>query len=306
MVKTTIYLPHHPRCAKSPFHIYLHYAAQTRLFSIEFFLEEIHGAGASACHLGREVGRDGLREASTFLRPVFRSCDSDSSNRAFVLLWCGKPVTTVEIKRKPDEMHVFPQRIYTLLYTLRIFGKSPGRLRTVAEFLQESKLVHVVQVAAGPDSANLEQWVPLRIRLSTELMWDILGLSFATSPSSVQVPGFFDDSMQPPTTLPSEQPSSIFEIAAATSPDITLQDSDGGQAAPVPSTSIYPISREDEAFDRQNNTVVIQNETLGDNPSWLWQHHSQVSGQQNVARQHLHESAIGDGWDAPWWEFGRF
>lgn len=145
--------------------------------------------------------------------------------------------------------------------------------------------------------------MPSKVRLSSELMWNILGTSFSTDLLSTSVVSLFDHSMLPNITQ-SAQPGSIFEITVSTSPDVTVQISDGGQAALIPSTPIDSIPSEDEAVHNQNDIVVIQDESLRSNPSWLWQHPSQFPNQDDAERQDLDDSAMGESSDPIWWELG--
>ena len=105
----------------------------------------------------------------------------------------------------------------------------------------------MAQMAAGPDSMDVEDWMPSKIYLSVPLMWEILQFSFASdgnssssSSSNNPTAGLLDPSLTPPAPAArhndDDDESSTLEIIVATSPEITINTADGGQEAPTMSS----------------------------------------------------------------------
>lgn len=88
-------------------------------------------------------------------------------------------------------------------------------------------------MAAGPESMDVEDWVPSKIYLSVPLMWEILQFNSTEESQDVSTAGLLDASLVPAITQDNaSDESTTLEIAVATSPEITINTADGGQEAP--------------------------------------------------------------------------
>lgn len=95
----------------------------------------------------------------------------------------------------------------------------------------------MTQMAAGPDSMDVEDWMPSKIYLSVPLMWEILQFSFTEDPQNVPTAGLLDSSLTPAIPQGDPDGNSTLEIIVATSPEITINTADGGQEAPTSTLS---------------------------------------------------------------------
>ena len=100
-------------------------------------------------------------------------------------------------------------------------------------------------MAAGPESMDVEDWVPSKIYLSVPLMWEILQFDFKEEPRESSLGGLLDKSLAPTAGKEVADESSTLEIIVATSPEITIDTANGGQEAPTQSFRgfIPPSSR---------------------------------------------------------------
>lgn len=109
---------------------------------------------------------------------------------------------------------------------------------------QDRNLDRMAQMAAGPESMDVEDWMPSKIYLSVPLMWEILQFTFAGDArrgAAAPTAGLLDASLAPRMACHNEDNdnddgSSTLEIIVATSPEITINTADGGQEAPTVSS----------------------------------------------------------------------
>lgn len=99
-----------------------------------------------------------------------------------------------------------------------------------------------------------------------------------------------------------EPNDSTFEIIVATSPDITVNTNDGGQAAPVqPTTAILPSSGYTE-YEARDDMMIAPSESLRINPSWLW---TDTANTEFLESGHydMFDAGNSDMESSTWWDF---
>ncbi|KAK9796608.1 hypothetical protein SCARD494_04310 [Seiridium cardinale] len=166
----------------------------------------------------------------------------------------------------------------------------------------DHNLDKMTRIAAGVEIMDVEDWMPSRIFLSVPLMWDILQFNCKADPHEVPTADLLDASLAPRVAQEDLEESSLLEIIVATSPEITIDTTDGGQEAPSFSRRA-PVSSSPEAS--RNNIVwdeasfeQADNLTFNTTP-WLYADASQFLGMGDIG-WHDPQAAMGDSRGVPW------
>lgn len=177
----------------------------------------------------------------------------------------------------------------------------------------------MTEMAAGPESMDVEDWMPSKIYLSVPLMWEILQFNLADQPHESPTAGLLDASLAPPCTRQEPDESTTIEIIVATSPEISINTADGGQVAPTmssykgrapPPNSSTPSSSSSASRDPAWNSVrsdkfVDQAENLSLNfTPWLYADSLQLANLGDVNYDQSQE--MSDGRGTAWWEGDNF
>lgn len=167
----------------------------------------------------------------------------------------------------------------------------------------------MTRIATDHENMDVEDWMPSKLNLSVPLMWDILQFNCTTDSSEVSTADLLDASLAPKTTHEEHGENSLLEIVVATSPEITIDTTDGGQEAPSLSRRTHVASASTAETPRNmlwNETTFesIDNLTFNTTP-WLYADPSQFASLGDIG-WHESQSAMSDTRGAPWWEGGNF
>ncbi|RYO82597.1 hypothetical protein DL766_000189 [Monosporascus sp. MC13-8B] len=176
----------------------------------------------------------------------------------------------------------------------------------------DRSLAKMTRMAAGPESMDVEDWMPSKIYLSVPLMWEILQFSFTEDSPKASFGGLLDNSLAPTVAHEVVDESSTLEIIVATSPEITIDTADGGQEAPtLPFKGFVPSSRNSpwtnpRGKERSNEQTDIL--TFNFTP-WLYADSSQLTNLGDTADLGIGDMGNGGSQTAmienrgkAWWE----
>lgn len=150
--------------------------------------------------------------------------------------------------------------------------------------------------------------MPSKLYLSVPLMWDVLQFNSMAESQEVSSTDLLDPSLAPTIAREDQDESSMLEIDVATSPEITIDTTDGGQVAPslsrrAPASSSSPEVQRTIAFN-ETPFEQIDNLTFNTTP-WLYADPSQFVSLGDLGWQES-QTAMSDTRGAPWWEGGTF
>jgi hypothetical protein len=165
----------------------------------------------------------------------------------------------------------------------------------------------MTRIAAGSESMEAEDWMPSKLCLSVPLMWDILQFNCMADSQETPTADLLDSSLAPEVSRDDLDESSLLEIDVATSPEITIDTTDGGQVAPsssrrAPTTSSPEVQR--SIAWNETPFEQVDNLTFNTTP-WLYADPSQFLSLGDLG-WHATQSAMSDNRGAPWWEGGTF
>lgn len=166
----------------------------------------------------------------------------------------------------------------------------------------------MTRIAADSDSMDVEDWMPSKLNLSVPLMWDILQFNCMTvSPINPSV-DLLDASLTPAVSQEDFSECSLLEIVVATSPEITVDTTDGGQRAPLASASTTKPDTPRNMVWTETNLEPTDNLTFNTTP-WLYADLSQFASLGDLGLlQAQAQSDLNDNRtpQQPWWEGGNF
>ncbi|KAL5356128.1 hypothetical protein BJX96DRAFT_142342 [Aspergillus floccosus] len=171
----------------------------------------------------------------------------------------------------------------------------------------DQTLDRLIHIASGSTHFDYD-WTPCKIHLSVPLMWDILQLNCKPGTHDTSGGSLLHSSLTPSISREDEgegNPTSTLEIIVATSPEVTVNTADGGQAVHMPPNmpkmSASPPSPGNIV---PGDKVVAPADSLMFNTPWLWTDPGQFSDMENMEFQEP-DSTIGniDGFST-WWDFG--
>ncbi|RYP52626.1 hypothetical protein DL768_002276 [Monosporascus sp. mg162] len=176
----------------------------------------------------------------------------------------------------------------------------------------DRSLDKMTRMAAGPESMDVEDWMPSKIYLSVPLMWEILQFNFTEDSHQASLGGLLANSLAPAVAREVADESSTLEIIVATSPEITIDTADGGQEAPpLSSKSFIPPSRHSPWTNpRGNERSSEQTDILSFNfTPWLYADSSQLTNMGDMAHLGIGDMGNGDSQTTmsenrgkAWWE----
>lgn len=162
----------------------------------------------------------------------------------------------------------------------------------------------MTRIAAGPESMDVEDWMPSKIYLSVPLMWEVLQFKFMADSQEIPSTGLLDASLTPTIAHEDANENSTLEIIVATSPEITINTADGGQEAPT--LSYKPHMHSSVGGDSSWNAGCdeISAEQTDSLTPWLYADSAQFANANIVDMGH-HDSDQSMGEDR-WWEADNF
>lgn len=184
-----------------------------------------------------------------------------------------------------------------------------NRIKVQANHVQDRNLDKMTRMAAGPESMDIEDWMPSKIYLSVPLMWEILQFNFTEESREMPTVGLLDASLTPKVAHEEIGESSTLEIIVATSPEITINTADGGQEAPTlsykgpaPSARGSPWNsvREEKPVEQQPSDSLTFNFT-----PWLYADSSQFVNIGDMGNDGW-QPTVGDSRGMAWWEGDNF
>ncbi|KAF2104033.1 hypothetical protein NA57DRAFT_30874 [Rhizodiscina lignyota] len=185
----------------------------------------------------------------------------------------------------------------------RKFLKSFASFSHACEDLGQT-LDKMTRIASGSQSTDIEDWVPSKIHLSIPLMWDILQFNCKSEPRDMPTGGLLHPSLVPPVTRKDKEENHTLEIIVATSPEVTVNTADGGQAVPTSSYRTTVASAPDASGTIPlPDVLVAPTDSLMLNTPWLWADPSQFD-MGGMSYQDS-EATVGDIGGSTWWDFGN-
>ncbi|OAQ75647.1 fungal specific transcription factor [Purpureocillium lilacinum] len=165
----------------------------------------------------------------------------------------------------------------------------------------DRNLDKMTRMAAGPDSMDMEDWMPSKIYLSVPLMWEILQFSFTDDSHEASTAGLLDASLTPPVTGDDMSESPTLEIIVATSPEISINTADGGQEAPTMSFKASSHSARDSPW----STYRDEDSLAFHFTPWLYADSSQFISMGDMGYYDT-QPAMGESRGMAWWEGDNF
>ncbi|PYH43005.1 putative C6 transcription factor [Aspergillus saccharolyticus JOP 1030-1] len=222
----------------------------------------------------------------------------------------------------------------------RLKHKSRADLSKCRDFLQSfasfsracdiltQKVDDLTRIASGgTENVDLDDWVPSQIHLNIPLMWDILQFNVTGSDNHHhhQPAGgsLLHSSLCPPSTATAACPVSNLEIIVTASPEVTVNTTDGGQAAPAMSLCCRPPNASPSPSPTAATAESLRNTSLRDavvapvdslmlNTPWLWTDLAPAGGQlggggsANLEEEieYPNALAVGEVEGSAWWNTG--
>ncbi|KAH8809401.1 hypothetical protein F5884DRAFT_734516 [Xylogone sp. PMI_703] len=187
----------------------------------------------------------------------------------------------------------------------RRFMKSFVPLSRACEALDQT-MDKLVRIASGSESMDYEDWMPSRIHLNIPLMWNILQYDCNNNSQEILTGSLLPPSATPASDGQDIDDNSTLEIIATTSPEVTVDTADGGQAVPMPvyratSSSAVDTPRMTAFQDR----LIAPTDTLMFSTSpWLWADGTQFNNVENMSYLDS-EINPSDTAGSAWWDLGN-
>jgi hypothetical protein len=160
----------------------------------------------------------------------------------------------------------------------------------------------MTRIAAGPESMDVEDWMPSKIYLSVPLMWEVLQFKFMADSQEIPSAGLLDASLTPTVAHEEANENTTLEIIVATSPEISINTSNGGQEAPTLSYKAPTPSVGDSSWNTGYDEISAeQTDSL---TPWLYADSAQFAN-ANIGDMGHHDSNQTMGEDR-WWEADNF
>lgn len=163
----------------------------------------------------------------------------------------------------------------------------------------------MTRIAAGPESMDVEDWMPSKIYLSVPLMWEVLQFKFMADSQEIPSAGLLDASLTPNLIHDDLGDSPTLEIIVATSPEISINTADGGQEAPTATYKALIHSARDGTWNNHACDEISAEQTDSLTP-WLYADSSQFINIGDMGYQNSHEEAVGEDKAMAWWEGENF
>jgi hypothetical protein len=165
----------------------------------------------------------------------------------------------------------------------------------------DRNLDELTRIAAGSDNMEVEDWIPCKIYLSVPLMWEILQFNSAADTQEIATAGLIDPSLAPIIPRNDVGDDATLEITVATSSEISINTTDGGQESPTLSFK-RPVNPNDggasrDVFDADTPAMEVDNLTYNTTP-WLYADSSQLVYAGDIGPFPSESTA--------WWEGGSF
>ncbi|KAH6887621.1 hypothetical protein B0T10DRAFT_490102 [Thelonectria olida] len=166
----------------------------------------------------------------------------------------------------------------------------------------DRNLDKMTRIAAGPESMDVEDWMPSKIYLSVPLMWEVLQFRFMADSQEIPSAGLLDASLTPTIAHEEVNENTTLEIIVATSPEISINTSNGGQEAPTLSYKAPTPSMGDSSWNTSYDEISAeQTDSL---TPWLYADSAQFAN-ANIGDMGHHDSNQTMGEDR-WWEADNF
>jgi hypothetical protein len=162
----------------------------------------------------------------------------------------------------------------------------------------------MTRIAADSDNMDVEDWMPSKLNLSVPLMWDILQFNCMTMTPTTNSVDLLDSSLTPTMAQDDLSECSLLEIVVASSPEITVDTTDGGQRAPLAS-SASSTKPDAMVWSDTNQLEPTDNLTFNTTP-WLYADLSQFASLGDLGLLEAQQSGMNDTRAQPWWEGGNF
>ncbi|KFH47071.1 hypothetical protein ACRE_021170 [Hapsidospora chrysogenum ATCC 11550] len=180
----------------------------------------------------------------------------------------------------------------------------------------DRNLDKMTRMAVGPETMDVEDWMPSKIYLSVPLMWEILQFKFADESPEGPTAGLLGASLTPSIAREEADENSTLEIIVATSPEITINTASGGQEAPTSTLSYKgPVpSPRGSPWNSSSNSnggirvenAVEQTDFLSFNfTPWLYADSAQFVNMEDMGYDGS-QSSMNESRGMAWWEGENF
>ena len=174
----------------------------------------------------------------------------------------------------------------------------------------------MTQMAVGPETMDVEDWMPSKIYLSVPLMWEILQFKFADESPEGPTAGLLGASLTPSIAHEEADENSTLEIIVATSPEITINTASGGQEAPTSTLSYKgpvhsPRGSPWNSSSNSNGGIRVENpveqtDFLSFNfTPWLYADSAQFVNMEDMGYDGS-QSSMNESRGMAWWEGENF
>lgn len=164
----------------------------------------------------------------------------------------------------------------------------------------------MIRIASGSKDMDYEDWMPSKIQLNVSLMWNILQFNCNHQPQEMVLKSLSQFSATPGASREDMDDGSIIEIIATTSPEVTVDTADGGQAVPMPvyRGPVPTVVNTPGSIAQQDRLVPPTDNLMLDTTPWLWTDHAQLNNLENLGYLDT-DINPGDTGGSAWWDLGN-
>ncbi|ETS77018.1 hypothetical protein PFICI_10892 [Pestalotiopsis fici W106-1] len=169
----------------------------------------------------------------------------------------------------------------------------------------DHNLDRMTRIAADSDNMDGEDWMPSKLNLSVPLMWDILQFNCMTMTPATNSVDLLDASLTPTMAQEDLSECTLLEIVVASSPEINVDTTDGGQTAPLASSASTKPDTPRNMVWNETNLEPTDNLTFNTTP-WLYADLSQFASLGDLGLLEAQSGMNDNRAQQPWWEGGNF
>ncbi|GLB11926.1 hypothetical protein AtubIFM57258_009200 [Aspergillus tubingensis] len=200
-----------------------------------------------------------------------------------------------------------------LKYKSRVdYAKCREFLRTFATTSRACEGLHrildqMMRIASGSENVDYETWLPSKIYLSIPLMWDILQFNVTDRSAGGRADGrLLHSSLAASAAGQGSEEDSTLEVIVTTSPEVTVNTADGGQAVPLPLYRTPATSKANAAATSiMRDTLVAPIDSLMVNTPWLWADSAPLGDMESSLGYANSGPGGGDAEFSSWWNLGN-
>ncbi|PYH73216.1 putative C6 transcription factor [Aspergillus vadensis CBS 113365] len=200
-----------------------------------------------------------------------------------------------------------------LKYKSRVdYAKCRQFLRTFATTSRACEGLHrildqMMRIASGSENVDYETWLPSKIYLSIPLMWDILQFNGTDRSAGGRADGrLLHSSLAASAVGQGSEEDSTLEVIVTTSPEVTVNTADGGQAVPLPLYRTPATTKANAAATSVvRDTLIAPIDSLMVNTPWLWADSAPLGDMESSLGYANSGPGGGDAEFSSWWNLGN-